>query len=84
MAGRQPGWRPSWTRHNPGATCLGVVRPHGEALVLTWKKNRLFVVLVLLLTAGTLSGCGCGPLGLGWCRGGGYYGGGGGWYHGGR
>ena len=41
--------------------------------------HRVLAVLALLLMAGTVSGCGCGPLGLGWCgRGGGYYGGGGG------
>ncbi len=40
-------------------------------------RKRIVALLALLLTAGSLSACGCGPLGLHYCRGG--YGG----YHGG-
>ncbi|MGI4975381.1 MAG: hypothetical protein ACRYG6_00410 [Janthinobacterium lividum] len=42
-------------------------------------RKRIIAVLALLLSAGTLSACGCGPLGLRVCRGYGYGGG----YHGG-
>ncbi len=39
-------------------------------------RKRVLALLMLLLTAGTLSACGCGPLGLHRCYGyrGGYYG----------
>ncbi|MFC0408237.1 hypothetical protein [Roseomonas elaeocarpi] len=33
-------------------------------------RSRVFAVLALILTAGSLAGCGCGPLGLSWCGGG--------------
>ena len=43
------------------------------------RSVRLMVsALILCLAAGSLSACGCGPLGLRWCHGG-YYDG----YHGG-
>ena len=40
-------------------------------------RKRIVAVLALLLSAGTLSACGCGPLGLHRCYGdgGGYHGG---------
>jgi len=55
------------------------------------RHRRLIGVMALMLAATTLSGCGCGPFGAGWCgrHGGGGYdggrhdGGGGGNYHGG-
>lgn len=42
-------------------------------------KKQILTVLALLLSATSLSACGCGPLGLAWCgrggeRGGGYEG----------
>ena len=48
-------------------------------------RKRIIAVLALLLSAGTLSACGCGPLGLRVCRGygGGYHGGYGGYGGGG-
>lgn len=48
-------------------------------------KRRLLGVLALVLLAGSLSACGCGPLGLNWCGGYGGPGGGPGWggHHGG-
>lgn len=39
-------------------------------------RKRLATLMALLLASATLSGCGCGPLGLRWCHGGGYYHGG--------
>lgn len=54
------------------------------------RSRRLFGVMALMLAATTLSGCGCGPFGAGYCgrHGGGGYdgghrGGGGGNYRGG-
>ena len=35
-------------------------------------RHRICGLLALLLAVGSLSGCGCGPLGLRWCHGG-YY-----------
>ena len=43
-------------------------------------RKRIVTLLALLLTASSLSACGCGPLGLRWCHG---YGGGYGGYRGG-
>ena len=44
--------------------------------MLKLNKHRIFVALALLLAAGTLSGCGCGPFGLRWCGRGGFHDGG--------
>ena len=32
-------------------------------------RSRILGLLALALVAGSLSGCGCGPLGLSWCGG---------------
>ena len=49
--------------------------------ILSFK--RVFAVLALLLAAGSLTACGCGPLGLNYCGGGGGYSHGGGGHGGG-